>query len=78
MGSSPKDVIIDKAYVPELAHNNQVKYQNYEYLTRNEWLNLFEQNQLQLVEELEGTPEVDFELEKKQLVTRANGADTMT
>ncbi|EIM2048916.1 hypothetical protein ABGV51_000762 [Listeria monocytogenes] len=35
-------VIIDKAYVPELARNNQVKYQNHEYLTRNEWLNLFE------------------------------------
>ncbi|CUK52703.1 hypothetical protein I619_08352 [Listeria monocytogenes SHL010] len=31
-----------------------------------------------MVEELEGSPEVDFELEKKQLVTRANGADTMT
>ncbi|EAC2628804.1 hypothetical protein ABZY96_001243 [Listeria monocytogenes] len=42
LGSSPKDVIIDKAYVPELARNNQVKYQNHEYLTRNEWLNLFE------------------------------------
>lgn len=78
MGSSPKDVIIDKAYVPELACNNQEKYQNHEYLTRNELLNLFEQNHLQLVEELEGTPEVDFELGKKQLVTRANGADTMT
>ncbi|ECC1594645.1 class I SAM-dependent methyltransferase [Listeria monocytogenes] len=65
-------IIIDEAYVPELAHNNQVKYQNYEYLTRNEWLNLFEQNQLQLVEELEGTAEVDFELEKQHLLTRAN------
>lgn len=71
-------VIIDKAYVPELVRNNEMKYQNHEYLTRNEQLNLFEQNQLQLVEELERTPEVDFELEKKQLVTRANGADTMT
>ncbi|MBC8921638.1 SAM-dependent methyltransferase, partial [Escherichia coli] len=35
-------VIIDKAYVPELVRNNEMKYQNHEYLTRNEWLNLFE------------------------------------
>ncbi|EHC6634712.1 hypothetical protein JSZ75_002335 [Listeria monocytogenes] len=29
-------VIIDKAYVPELVRNNEMKYQNHEYLTRNE------------------------------------------
>lgn len=29
-------VIIDKAYVPELVCNNEMKYQNHEYLTRNE------------------------------------------
>lgn len=65
-------VIIDEAYVPDAALNNQVGYCNYEYLTRTEWLELFNKNNLELIEELEGTCDVNYDLEKQYLINRSN------
>ncbi|MFD2305085.1 class I SAM-dependent methyltransferase [Enterococcus termitis] len=65
-------VIIDEAYVSNVELNNQVNYHNYDYLTRLEWLDLFEKNNLELIEELEGSDDVDYEQEKQYLIDRSN------
>ena len=64
-------ILIDDAYLPDDASNAEVKYKNYTYLTRAEWLRLFEENGLLLLEELPNTEGYNFEAENKALALRA-------
>lgn len=64
-------IIIDEAYLPDTLDNSDIKYHNYEYLRREQWLKLFKKNNLTLVEELEGTEKENHEQEKYQLINRA-------
>ncbi|MCL2838309.1 MAG: class I SAM-dependent methyltransferase [Oscillospiraceae bacterium] len=65
-------IIIDEAYLPDDMTNDDVKYQNYEYLTRGEWLQLFDECGLTLVEELQNTDDYDFDSDNKLISTRTD------
>ncbi|MCL2565333.1 MAG: class I SAM-dependent methyltransferase [Defluviitaleaceae bacterium] len=65
-------IIIDEAFLPDTGSNEEVKYKNYDYLTHKEWLSLFENNGLKLVEELQNDEDYDFDTDNKNIVRRAN------
>ena len=65
-------IIIDEAYLLDGESNDDIKYKNYEYLYREQWLSLFKDNGLELVEELQSTAEYDFDSECKAIASRAN------
>jgi len=65
-------IIIDEAYLPDNFTNSQVKYKNYEYLTRSQWLNLFKSNNLTLLEELQNTEDYDFDSDTNAIAQRAS------
>ena len=64
-------IIIDEAYLPEGTANSDVHYQNYDYLPRGEWLRLFEESGLVLLEELPATEEYDYDSDNKAIAQRA-------
>jgi len=64
-------IIIDEGYLPDDASGDDVKYQNYEFLQRHQWLDLFAENGLILVEELQNIEDYDFEADNKAIATRA-------
>ena len=65
-------VLIDEAYLPDGSSNEDVKYKNYDYWTHEQWLNLFKNSGLKLVEEVPGTEKYDFDFENKVIAARAN------
>ena len=64
-------ILIDEAYLPEGTSNSDVKYQNYDYLTREQWLRLFKASGLELLEELQNTGDYDFDSDNKAIARRA-------
>jgi len=64
-------IIIDEAYMPDGENGESVKYENYEYLYRKDWLKLFGDSGLVLVEELQNTDEYDFDADNAAIEARA-------
>ncbi len=64
-------IIIDEAYLPDDLTNEEIKYKNYDYLTHQQWLCLFKDAGLQLVEELPNLEEYDFDADNKAIAARA-------
>lgn len=65
-------IIIDDAYVHDELANNEVKYKNYEYLTREQWINLFKKLGLGLVEEATADDDYDFDSDNRAIAMRAD------
>ena len=65
-------IIIDEAYLPDDGDNEGVKYKNYDYLTHKQWLHLFEDSGLKLVEEISNVEEYDFDSDNEAIAMRAN------
>jgi len=65
-------IIIDEAYLPDGGGNENVQYKNYDYLTHKQWLDLFKDNELKLVEEVANVEEYDFDSDNKAIAARAN------
>ena len=64
-------IIIDEGYLPDDKTNEDVEYQNYEYLYRDQWLQLFSDSGLTLIEELQNTEDYDFDSDNKAIAARA-------
>lgn len=64
-------IIIDEAYLPDDGNGKDVKYQNYEYLHRGQWLRLFADCGLTLVEELANVEGYDFDADNRAIAARA-------
>ncbi|MCL2792579.1 MAG: class I SAM-dependent methyltransferase [Spirochaetaceae bacterium] len=64
-------ILIDEAYLPDGATNGKIKYKNYEYLTHEQWMQLFKDSGLKLVEETSGIEEHDFDSDNKAIAARA-------
>lgn len=65
-------IIIDDAYLPECSGNEEIKYKNYEFLTREQWMCLFADSGLELVEEIPVVEGYDFDSDNKAITMRAN------
>lgn len=65
-------IIIDEAYLPDNRTNDSIQYKNYDYMPRQHWLKLFQDNHLKLLEELPDHGETNFEEEKQFLGKRVN------
>jgi len=65
-------IIMDEGYLPDNASNNDVKYVNYEYMTKTQWLELFESCGLTLLEEVINNEDYDFDSDNKAIQQRAN------
>jgi len=65
-------ILIDEAYLTDDSSNDEVKYKNYEYLTREQWMRLFKDSGLELVEESRLVEEYDFNSENKVIAARAD------
>ena len=64
-------IIIDEGYFPDDGSGEDVKYQNYEFLYRGQWLRLFEDNGLTLVEEMANIEDYDFDADNRAIAARA-------
>jgi len=64
-------ILIDESYLPDGLSSGEVKYQNYEYLTHNQWVRLFEDSGLKIVEEVSHTEEYNFDSDNKAIAARA-------
>jgi len=64
-------ILIDEAYLPDDSSNDEVKYKNYEYLTRERWLHLFKDSGLKLVDEVLSTEAYNFDSDNKAIAARA-------
>jgi len=69
-------ILIDDAYLPEGLSNKEIKYKNYEYLTREKWMRLFKDSGLELVEEIPDIEGYDFDSDNKAITLRANALIT--
>jgi len=65
-------IIIDEAYLPDDFSNDDVKYKNYEFLTRRQWLELFSDCGLELLEELQNVEDYDFDSDNNAISARAD------
>ena len=66
-------ILIDEGYLPDGGDNAAVKYQNYDYLTRAQWMRLFEDSGLTLVEEVKAeAKDYDFERDNNAIRARAD------
>jgi len=65
-------ILIDEGYVKE--KNSEVRYENYEYLTLEEWHEVIQKAGLEILEIVHATEEdtADFECEMKNIEQRAN------
>jgi len=66
-------ILIDECYLPgdSDSGNDDVKYKNYEYLTHGQWLRLFADSGLELVEEAPAAEAYDFDSDNKAIAARA-------
>ena len=64
-------ILIVEDYLADGFSNDEVKYKNYEYLTREQWLRLFRDSGLKLVEEVTSIEEHDFNADNKAIAARA-------
>jgi len=65
-------ILIDEAYLPNGSSNEEVKYKNYEYLTHEQWMHLFKDSGLKLVEEAPNVEEYDFDSDNRAIAARAD------
>ena len=65
-------ILINEAYLTNDSTNGDVKYKNYDYLTREQWMRLFSGSGLRLVEELQYTGEYDFDSDNRAIAARAD------
>ena len=66
-------IIIDESYLPDGCNNEIISYQNYEYLFRHDWFNLFQDCNLDLIEEIiSDGGENNTEKEMTAIIKRAN------
>jgi ubiquinone/menaquinone biosynthesis C-methylase UbiE len=64
-------ILIDEAYLIHSSTNEDLKYKKHEYLTREQWMKLFESTGLKLVEEAQNIEEYDFDSDNKAIAARA-------
>ena len=64
-------ILIDEAYLPDNAGGDNIKYQNYDYMYHSQWLQLFANNGLTLIEELRNIEDYDFDADNKAIAARA-------
>jgi len=64
-------ILIDESYLPDDSSNDGIQYKNYDYLTHGQWMRLFEDNSLKLVEEAHCTEEYDFDSDNRSIAARA-------
>jgi len=64
-------ILIDEGYLSGDSGNEDVKYKNYEYLTHGQWLRLFADSSLKLVEEAANVEEYDFDSDNRAIAARA-------
>ncbi|MCL2697974.1 MAG: methyltransferase domain-containing protein [Oscillospiraceae bacterium] len=64
-------IIMDATYLPDDMNNGDIGW-SYEYLHRGDWLRIFGENNLSLVEEMTEVEEYDFGLEMNSIIKRAN------
>lgn len=65
-------LLIDEAYLADTATNQAVKYQNYDYLTRPQWMTLFQAAGLTLIEEVTVSDVYDFDADNQAIARRAS------
>ncbi|MCL2817777.1 MAG: methyltransferase domain-containing protein [Clostridiales bacterium] len=63
-------ILMDEAYLPVGSGSENVRIE-YEYLTREQWLGLFEESGLRLLEEISYTGERDFSSDNEAIAARA-------
>lgn len=64
-------ILIDEAYLLDNDKKEQIKYQNYEYLTYKQWLDLFSQCGLHLIETISNQENLDNDANNKAITLRA-------
>ena len=62
-------ILIDEAYLPDGAHID-IKY-DYEYLNRQQWMQVFKDNDLELLEELIPADDYDYDSDNRAIAARA-------
>ena len=65
-------ILIDEAYLRDNSSKEEIKYMNYEYLTREQWLCLFRDGGLKLVEEVSNMEEYNFDSDNRAIAARAD------
>jgi len=65
-------IIIDEAYLPDNSGGNEVKCRNYEYFTHEQWMHMFRDSGLRLLEEMPSDEKYDFDSDNKAVALRAN------
>jgi len=67
-------IIIDEAYLPDGSSNDNVKYKKYDHLTHDQWMRLFKDSDLALLEEVNVTEDYDydFDSDNKAIALRAD------
>ena len=65
-------ILIDETYLPNGSSNEEIKYKNYEYMTREQWLRLFKNSGLKLVEEMLSAEEYNFDSDNRAITARAD------
>jgi len=64
-------ILIDESYLPDGSGGEEIKYQNYEYLTHGQWMRLFKDSGLKLVEEAQPAEEYNFDSDNRAIAARA-------
>jgi ubiquinone/menaquinone biosynthesis C-methylase UbiE len=66
-------ILVDESYLPDDSSNEEVKYKNYGYLSHEQWLRLFKNRGLKIVEEVAANiEEYSFDFENKAIAARAD------
>ena len=65
-------ILIDDAYLSGDSKNEDINYQNYEYLNHEQWISLFRSIGLKLVDEVSCNEENDFDSDNRAITMRAN------
>ena len=65
-------ILIDEAYLLDNSNNEDIKYKNYKFITREKWHHLFRDSGLRLVEEITCNENFDFDSDNKAIAKRAD------
>jgi len=66
-------VVMDECYLPDGSSNEEVRYKNYDYLTHEQWLHIFKDSGLTLVEETVAEENsFDYSNDMQAITLRAN------
>jgi len=64
-------ILIDESYLPDDFNSGEIKYKNYDYQTRSQWMSLFKDSGLKLVEESPNIEEYNFDADNRVIAARA-------